>query len=229
MTTSTTLSPGQTQRLSGLLYLTVVVSGIFSLMYVQGQLVFSDDPTRTFQATQSNQGLFRAGIAASVLCYLAFLLLPLALYQLLHHVQEWAARLMVLFAVVGAPMALMSLKHQYAVLGLLSDKLPAPELQLSRMTYELEQYNNGLLLTEIFWGLWLLPFGYLVYKSGFLPKILGILLMTGCFSYLVNFFGFTLIDGYKALGIAGYIQIPASLGEIGTCLWLLLARYSGGK
>jgi hypothetical protein len=74
----------------------------------------------------------------------------------------------------------------------------------------------------VFWGLWLLPFGYLVYKSGFLPKILGILLMAGCFGYLVNFLGGFLFPQYASIGIAKFVSLPATLGEIGTCLWLLI-------
>ncbi len=86
----------------------------------------------------------------------------------------------------------------------------------------LDAYRNGLLVSEIFWGLWLLPFGYLVFKSGFLPRILGILLMMGCFGYLIDFFGSALFPGYAASILASYATLPASLGEIGTCLWLLI-------
>jgi hypothetical protein len=68
----------------------------------------------------------------------------------------------------------------------------------------------------------LLPFGYLVFKSGFLPKVLGIFLMMGCFGYLINFIGGFLFPGYADLGIASFISIPGSIGEIGICLWLLI-------
>ncbi len=86
----------------------------------------------------------------------------------------------------------------------------------------LDQYGNGMRIVHIFSGLWLFPFGYLVFKSGFLPKILGVLLMLGCFGYLINFVGHTLILTYSKIGISTYIGLPASLGEIGTCLWLLI-------
>jgi hypothetical protein len=77
-------------------------------------------------------------------------------------------------------------------------------------------------IVHIFSGLWLFPFGYLVFKSSFLPKFLGVLLMLGCFGYLINFLGNTLIPDYSTLGISSYIRLPASIGEIGTCLWLLI-------
>ena len=86
----------------------------------------------------------------------------------------------------------------------------------------LNEYEQGIALVSVFWGLWLLPFGYLVYKSGFIPKILGILLMLGCVGYLINFTGNLLIKNYLELGIATLVRLPASLGEIGTCLWLVI-------
>ena len=75
---------------------------------------------------------------------------------------------------------------------------------------------------HVFSGLWLFPFGYLVYQSKFLPKIFGVLLMLGCFGYLINFMGETLMANYSKLGIGFYISLPASIGEIGICLWLLI-------
>ena len=83
-------------------------------------------------------------------------------------------------------------------------------------------YGNGLLVASLFWGLWLLPFGYLVVKSGYLPKLLGILLMLGCLGYMVNVFGELLVPRYSDTPVSSYARLPASVGEIGTCLWLLL-------
>jgi hypothetical protein len=67
-----------------------------------------------------------------------------------------------------------------------------------------------------------LPFGYLVYHSKILPKILGIFLVIGCFSYLINVFGRTTLPNYGEFGFAKYVTLPASIGEIGICLWLLI-------
>ncbi|WBL44238.1 DUF4386 domain-containing protein [Algoriphagus halophytocola] len=71
-------------------------------------------------------------------------------------------------------------------------------------------------------GLWLFPFGYLVYISGFLPKLLGILLMAGCFGYLITFFGGFLYSDFNETMISDIVGYPAPLGEIGICLWLLV-------
>src|SRR5438105_1796892 len=73
------------------------------------------------------------------------------------------------------------------------------------------------------WRLWLFPFGYLDYKSGFLPKILSIFLMIGCFDYLIDFFGhFFMTDRYDGMGISNLVRLPGSLGELGICLWMLI-------
>jgi hypothetical protein len=88
--------------------------------------------------------------------------------------------------------------------------------------FYLKQYDHGIMIVQIFWGLWLLPLGYLIFKSGIMPKLLGVLLMLGCLGYLVNFVGQFLIPGYSDTGISSIVSLPAGLGEIGTCLWLLV-------
>ncbi|NOT76178.1 MAG: DUF4386 domain-containing protein [Cyclobacteriaceae bacterium] len=211
-------------RIAGFLYLIVVVSGIFTLMYVPGQLIVKGDAAATVQKIVANESLYRWGIAAGFICYTAFLLLPLFLYKLLHEVNEWYARLMVVFVIVSSPISFLNLINKFAVLSIINgpgNVLQNDALQSQVMFYN-GLYNYGILITFIFWGLWLLPFGYLVFRSGFLPKFLGILLMIGCFGYLINVFGRTLIPDYNNLPISSYISIPGSLGEIGTCLWLLI-------
>jgi hypothetical protein len=158
--------------------------------------------------------------------YLAFLLLPLVLYRLLGSVNKNVATLMVAWAVVSVPISLMNLSHKFAVLTWIdqADYLHVFDIsqRQAQVLLHLEYYNNGIQISSVFWGLWLLPFGYLVFKSGFLPKILGVFLMVGCFGYLINFTGGFLVEGYYDLGIARFISLPASIGEIGTCLWLVI-------
>lgn len=114
----------------------------------------------------------------------------------------------------------------FAILPLVSDEtyltLFTDEQLQAQVMLHLNQYDTGFSLVHIFSGLWLLPFGYLVYRSGFLPKILGVLLMLGCVGYLINFLGHTLWPDYWQLGISSYVALPASIGEISTCLWMLI-------
>jgi hypothetical protein len=157
---------------------------------------------------------------------LYFLFLPLALYKLLKPVNENYAKVMVLLAIISVPIFFLNVQNEFTVLSLINVTnnyfgFSTEQIQ-SQIMLSLDQYDNGMRIVHIFSGLWLFPFGYLVFKSGFLPKILGVLLMLGCFGYLINFVGHTLIPAYSKIGISSYISLPASLGEIGTCFWLLV-------
>lgn len=216
----------KTARIAGTLYLIVVLTGIFSLVYVPKTLIIWDKANLTFNNIVASELLFRLGIFSSIICYTAFLFLPIVLYKLLKPVNEFYARLMTILAIASVPISFLNLQNSFSILSLISKEgylnIYSTEQLQSKVMFYLTQYNNGISLASIFWGLWLLPLGYLIYKSGFLPKVLGILLMLGCFGYLINFIGFTLISSYSELGISSYIRLPASIGEIATCLWLLI-------
>lgn len=216
----------KTARIAGAIYLVVIITGMFSLAYVPSQLIFLDDSAKTLQQISSATQLFRWGIASSMICYLAFAFLPLVLYKLLRSVNEDYAKLMVILALLSVPISLINLQHKFDVLTLLSGAdylkgISVAELQ-SSVLLALKSYNSGVLVVQLFWGLWLFPFGYLVYHSKVLPKILGIFLVLGCFGYLINVIGRTIVPHYNDLTIASYITLPATIGEIGTCLWLLI-------
>jgi hypothetical protein len=213
-------------RLAGLLYLAVVATGIFSLGYVPSQVNVAEDWPATTENIVAHESLFRFGIAAFLLKQVAFLLLPLALYRVLGDAQRTAGVAMVAFAGASVPLALVALGNKLDVLSLLTDPLLAATIAPSQLqalaAQAMDAYGNGLVATRLFWGLWLLPFGWLVLKSGRMPKVLGIVLMFGCLGYLVDVFGALLVSGYVDSTVARYAMLPASIGEIGACLWLLL-------
>ncbi|MFT3978855.1 MAG: DUF4386 domain-containing protein [Ferruginibacter sp.] len=228
-----TTSQKTTARIAGLLYLLIVLTGIFSLMYVPSRLLVTGNATLTYQHIVSSETLFRLWIVGGLLCYAFFLFLPMVLYKLLRQVNEDYAKLMVLLAIMSVPVFFLNVQNQFTILSLTGEAnnhygLTVEQLQSQVMLY-LTQYDNGLRIVHIFSGLWLFPFGYLVFRSGFLPKFLGALLMAGCFGYLVNFLGNTLVPGYSATGISFYISLPASIGEIGICLWLLIVGVRSKK
>lgn len=216
-------------RIAGLLYLLIVITGIFSLMYVPSKLIVWDNAALTFDNIISSQFLFRLGIISGLICYTAFLFLPIVLYNLLKSVNENYAKLMVILAVISVPMYFINAQNQITILSLVNDEIYKSLWSLkgleSQVFLKLEQYNSGMELIHIFSGLWLFPFGYLIYRSNFLPKLFGVFLMLGCFGYLINFIGHTLIKDYSSLGISFYISLPASLGEIGICLWMLILGF----
>jgi hypothetical protein len=213
-------------RTAGLLYLIVVLTGIVSLIYVPSQITVQGDASATVRNIVAFGPLFRLGIVAGLTCYSVFLVLPLVLYKLLSPVDRNAAVLMVALAAPSVPISFVSLLYKLNVLTLVRgagylQAFTTDPLQ-AQVMLSLDAYGNGILLSSVFWGLWLLPFGYLVFKSGFLPRILGILLMIGCFGDLFDVLGHILFPGYSATAISTFMTLPGSFGEIGTCLWLLI-------
>ncbi|HRF82953.1 MAG: DUF4386 domain-containing protein [Xanthomonadales bacterium] len=212
-------------RLAGLLYLTVVVTGFFCLAYVPGQLA-APDAQAVLDNVVARQSLVQQGAAAFIVMQVAFLLLALALYRGFQDVSRPAATLMVAFVAVSVPLALAALSHRLQALALLVDADSAQLLPPGQRQYlahaALEAYRSGMQLVRVFWGLWLLPFGWLALRSGRLPRVLGILLVLGGLGYVLGVLAELLVPGYGAWPLSGYLTLPAALGEIGTCLWLLL-------
>lgn len=230
---STGFSNNRLARIAGLIYFGVVLTGLFSLMYAPSKIIVSENASLTYQNIISHETLFRLWIVIGLLCYTLFLFLPLVLYKLLKPVNENHAKLMVLLGVMSVPIFFLNTQNLLNILTLINQTdhqngLSVAQIQTQVMLY-LDQHANGMRIVHIFSGLWLFPFGYLVFKSGFLPKILGIFLMLGCFGYLINFAGQILIPDYSSIELFSYISLPASIGEIGICLWLLIMGVKNKK
>jgi len=219
-------SRNKTARLAGLLYLILIIGGIISLAYIPSQLIVWESASKTLENITNNEFLFRLGITSGIITFLIYILLPLVLYKLLYQVNKVYASLMVIFVLVSVPIFFTNILNKFSVLTLINkpeyvEKLGEIGLQTQIMFY-LSSYNNGVQISQIFWGLWLFPFGYLVYKSGFLPKLLGLFLMLGCFGYLITFFGGFLYSDFNQTILSDIATYPAHLGEFGICLWLLI-------
>lgn len=216
----------RTARIAGLLYLIVVATGMFNLGYVSSHVLLQGDPSAVMQRVLQRETLLRFGVIADLVCNATFLILPLALYRLLGATHRNAALLMVALAVVQVPIAFVNATHRLDLLWLLGNAARPGTLNTEQLHAQvmlaLHAYRNGLLVLEVFWGLWLAPLGYLVFKCGFLPRLLGALLMLGCVGYLFDFLGTLLVPAYPASSLADYINLPAAAGEMGTCLWLLV-------
>jgi hypothetical protein len=209
-------------RVAGALYLVVVLAGMFCLAYVPSQV------GATLAEASAHSGLFRAGIAAFLVMQVAFLLVPLALYRVLADVDRPAAVLMVALAAVSVPIGLMAVTHRLEALSLLQDAANAGEAAQAAFAASLRRYGYGLRLASLFWGLWLLPFGWLVLRSARLPRVLGLLLVLGGIGYVIKVFG-GLVPGFADSALMDYATMPAALGEIGSCLWLLLFGARPGR
>ena len=213
-------SVNRTARVAGFLYLLVFPFAIFSLI-VRAKLIVHGDAAATASNIMASEGLFRGGIVAWLVSQTIFIFLLMALYKLLKPVNWNVALHMVVLLLVGVPIALINELNQFAALLLLSgaDYLTAIEAgQLhARVMFHLNLHEYGIYIAQIFWGLWLLPLGYLVLKSGFLPRILGVLLMIGCFGHL--------IDVVAAVGVSSFevrVSQFTSIGEFLLPLWLVV-------
>lgn len=202
-------------RVAGALYLVVVLTGMFCLAYVPSQ------SGGTIAEAAAHADLFRAGIAAFLAMQVAFLLLPFALYRVFADVNRGAATLMVALAAVSVPIGLVAVTHRMEALSLLETAgANAADSANAAFALCLQRYGHGLRIASLFWGLWLLPFGWLVLRSGRIPRVLGLLLVLGGAGYVVQVFG-GLVPRFADSALMGYVRMPAALGEIGSCLWLL--------
>jgi hypothetical protein len=220
MTTRTTeTSPLVRARVAGFLYLLANLPAPFALVYLPSQLIVRGDAAGTANNIMASESLFRLGIVGLLFNSIANIFLVLALYQLLKVVNKNTASLMVIFMLVVVPIGMLNELNNLAVLQLLSgadylNVFTTEQLQ-ALMYFFLRLHGQGLNIAQIFWGLWLFPMGYLVFKSGFIPRVLGILLMIGCFGYVIQSFA-------AFLGYNVSLIFFTSWGELLLVLWLLI-------
>lgn len=189
MTAGANASINRTARLAGALYLASMPFAFFGLIYVPSVLLVRGDAATTARNIMASEWLFRSGTVSHLIMLIIFTFQVLVLYRLLKTVNKDHAVLMVVLALLGIPMAFLNEVNQLAALRLLSSAnagaFTSSQLQAQAMLF-LEMRENGILVTQVFWGLWLLPLGFLVFKSGFLPKWLGILLVIAGAGYLID-------------------------------------------
>ena len=211
-------------RGAGILYILMDVFMIFSGMVVDPKIYVPGDAVATVSNILASEWLFRLGFVSFLVGLILQLFLVHVLYELFKSVDKGQARLMVILVVAGVSVAFLNNLNQYAPIVLLSgaEHLSAfnpAQLQTLAMVF-LDMYNNGIMVAEIFWGLWLIPLGILVYKSRFVPKVLGVLLIVGCFGHLLSFLSTFLFPDYSAILIP--ISEMVMFGELPVFLWLLI-------
>ena len=221
MNTKDKMNPNKTARIAGFLYLLLIPLGVFGMLYVPATLYVPGDVAATASNIMANEVLFRLSIVSALLTQIVQIFVVLFLYQVLKPAGKNLAIFMVIFILVAVPIAMLNELNQFAVLLLLNgaDFLTAfTEDQLQALvSLFLDLHEHGIFIAQIFWGLWLFPMGYLVFKSGFLPRFIGILLIVACFGYLIDSFTFFLIPDF---GIT--FSEFTFLGELLITLWLLI-------
>lgn len=223
------ISDKKTARIAGIFYLLFLVFGGFSQI-VRSNLV-SSDATTTVNNILSFEMLFRISIAADLIGSTVYVFLVLFLYRLLKQVNKNIAGLMVVIVLAGIPVAMLNQLNQFAPILLLSGAgylkgFSADQLKALALFF-LDLGKYGVYIADIFWGLWLFPFGYLVFKSGFMPRIIGVLLMMGCFGFLIEFLVLFLFPTYQVITYPGLAV--ATTAELSAISWLLIRGVSASK
>ncbi len=191
-------------------YLLWMIVGLFGLMYVPSKLIVMGDAAATASNILANELLFRWGIVASLATQLLFIIAALLLYKLFVEVNKDQSTLMAILALVSVPIAMVSTLFKIGVLHLLDDP--------SQMMFFLNMNLQGIIVASIFWGLWLFPLGYLIYKSGYFPKFVGIAVIIGGFGYLIDSFVKLVCP---LLNISAFVDI-LTLGEMVFVLWIII-------
>jgi hypothetical protein len=223
MNTKEKTNPNKTARIAGFLYLIYIATTIFA-SGVNAKLIVFEDTAATVQNIMASEWQFRLSFMSDLLGGVLFLLLAWALYVLLKPVNKNLAFLFVLLNLGGVAVQCMNTLNQFAALVLLSgadylNVFQADQLQALAMLF-LDLHKNGFMIAQIFYGAWLFPLGYLVFKSGFFPRVLGVILMVHCVAWLTTFLQIFLFPDYTAVT---YISYPLGfIAEFGLTLWLLI-------
>jgi hypothetical protein len=218
-------SPKTTARIVGVLYLLLALFGPFSMMYVAGRLIVPGDAEATATTIMASEGLFRAGILSDAIIFLIEIVLSALLYVLLRPVSKPLALAAAFARLAMTAIQGINLINYFAVLLLLggSDYLKAfaPEQLHSLALLFLNLHGDGVLIWQAFFGLHCLFLGYLVYTSGYFPRLLGILLVLAAFGYLADSLGNFLLPQYEEL-FGLIVAVTAFTGELSFTLWLLI-------
>jgi hypothetical protein len=215
----------KTARLAGFLYLMYMVITIPADVFGRSPLIVFGDTAATAWNIMASEWQFRIGITGDLVSAVFFLLAAWALYALLKSVNKDFALLFLLLNLGGVAVYSINLLNQFAAVLLLSGAdylkvFQADQLQSLAMLF-LTLHKNGYWIAQIFFGTWLFPLGYLVFKSGFLPKMLGILLMVSSVTWTTtSLLYFLYVPGYTAIT---YISFPLGfIAEFTLTLWLLI-------
>ena len=196
-------------RGAGILYLLLFPLGIFGLIYFQINVVVVGDINGTIQNIIKDELFFRLSIISSLVLQVVYIFLAFVFYKLFFDVDKDISMIMLIFVLVSVPISMTNEIIRYALLYLLDTPETIKTLVLLHTT--------GVNIAQIFWGLWLFPLGVLIYKSDFIPKILGILMILACFGYISDSFLWFVYPNSE-FSLSEY----TFLGELILPLWLVI-------
>jgi hypothetical protein len=213
---------------AGLGYLIIIVTGIFAEFFVRSSLIVPGDATATAGNILASEPLFRWGLAAEFIMLASDVLVAMALYVVFREVSRSLALLAAFFRLVHASIVGVNLLNTYVPLLLLSGApylmvFDASQLHALVLLF-LDAHSYGYVIGLVFFAFHCMLLGYLVLRSGYLPKVFGVLLMIASLGYFVDSAGRTLLSNYSAYEATFTLAVfvPAFVGELSFCLWLLL-------
>ena len=218
-------SPKRLARIAGVLYLLVGIFAGFAQGFVYPKIYAAGDAATTARNLLANSGLVRMGVVADLFQATVWVFLAMALWRLLRHVDTNAASAMVILVAIGASITCLNMVFQFAGLRVATDAsyLAAFGIAGSNalVLLLLDTQHYGYLIAQIFFGLWLVPLGYLAYRSGMFPKPLAVVLIVGGACYLLDVLARFLVPDVGER-IHTYVSIPPTIGEIWMVGYLLV-------
>jgi hypothetical protein len=211
-------------QLAGLWYTFFLAFGVFELL-VDARFSVPGDAAESAARILAGDLLFRLGIVSSLAGQVCFVFLGLAFYKLFRSVGKDQARTLLSLVIASVPIAFLNMLNKLAPLLLLGDSaflkaFPPGQIQALAMVFiELQKY--GTVIAGVFWGLWLLPLGTLVRRSGWFPGVFGILLLIGGACYLLDSLLALVLPGLRE-GVSPILNMILTAGEVPFILWLLI-------
>lgn len=212
-------------RLTGILYLLVIIFAGFSQGYVRGTMFIPDDPQATLTNIISSEGLFRLGLVSDLLAFILDAVISVLLYQLLKSVHTTMAAMASVFRLLAHPtIASLNLLNHYMALQVASGTgfmsgLGIEQQEVWTMLF-MNAHNAGYLLAGAFFGVHCLLLGVLLYRSALFPKMFGVLMVVAAGGYLLETFGNFMFPGHQ-LVLANIVGFSAAIGEVSLTLYLL--------
>lgn len=215
------LPPDKVARITGSFYLAFILASVLASTLGRIGLAAAG---QVYQAIATNVGLFRLGLVSALASAFLFLLAAWGLYVLLRPVNQHLALLFLLLNAVGVAIQCASMFPLLSALlqgDVASHMQGYSAAQLEGLAYlSISVYKTGFATAQLFFGTWLFPLGYLVYKSGFLPRFLGVLLILDGFGVLIWFLQALLLPAYPVISYPAFAL--GFIAEVGLALWLLV-------
>ena len=214
----------KTARLTGALYFIWILTGLFSLMYVPSHTMVHGDAVGTAKKMLANEFLFRTSLINNIVSSAIWVVLVLLLHRIFKKVNERTAKLLVALVIVQIPVAFVMGAFDITALMIFKGEILQTFEPIRRQDIAmlfLKVNDNATTTLIMFWGLWLLPFGQLVYKSGFIPRIFGWCLFIGGIGWIIDSIVIFLFPSYSPF-ISTYVMATGTIGEIPIMLWFLI-------